>query len=424
MEIAASIERLIRFGQWRPGQQLPALRALAGQLGVNPNTVAAAYKLLRDAGTVQTDGRRGTRVADVADAFAAQSTLAAGLRDLASGNVDEALLPRLLPEWFAERPHISGYDARSDHAPLLALAAEQLFRPAGADGEIVLFSGVLDAVERALMQRCRPGSAVLVEDPCWPPLLALLANLRLKPVPLRLDSAGVVPPSQDELQQAAAVVLTARAQNPTGVGITRERWQAWQFALARAADCLLVIDDHWGPLSAEPPPPLAAFSSEWIYVHSVSKFLGPDLRVAFAAGNGPVLRAMQRRHALGPRWVSTVLQRIVALAWQQMLDEGAITRVGQRYQARREALRQALMGQGVALAGGGEGLHLWLPVHNETAVVQVLASRGWAIQAGKPFRLLSAPAVRICSGTVEGEEVDWLAADIAAALRPATHAIY
>ncbi len=49
-EIADSIESHLRSGALSCGDALPAVRALASQLGVNPNTVAAAYARLRDAG--------------------------------------------------------------------------------------------------------------------------------------------------------------------------------------------------------------------------------------------------------------------------------------------------------------------------------------------------------------------------------------
>jgi DNA-binding transcriptional regulator YhcF (GntR family) len=38
------------------------MRELAERLGVNPNTVAAAYRTLRERGVIETHGRRGSRV--------------------------------------------------------------------------------------------------------------------------------------------------------------------------------------------------------------------------------------------------------------------------------------------------------------------------------------------------------------------------
>ncbi|WP_202475318.1 GntR family transcriptional regulator, partial [Streptomyces sp. SID8385] len=61
-EISASVERGVATGALPPGHALPPLRELADRLGVNANTVAAAYRLLRERGVIETAGRRGSRV--------------------------------------------------------------------------------------------------------------------------------------------------------------------------------------------------------------------------------------------------------------------------------------------------------------------------------------------------------------------------
>ena len=94
--IATDIEEAISTGALAPGAELPPIRELAAQLGVNANTAAAAYRLLRERGAVETAGRRGTRVRD-RPATTPRSlrglAVPAGVRDLSTGNPDPALLP-------------------------------------------------------------------------------------------------------------------------------------------------------------------------------------------------------------------------------------------------------------------------------------------------------------------------------------------
>ena len=52
----------IADGQLRPGQQLPTIRALAAETGVNMMTVSKAYQLLKQEGYLQADRRSGTVV--------------------------------------------------------------------------------------------------------------------------------------------------------------------------------------------------------------------------------------------------------------------------------------------------------------------------------------------------------------------------
>ena len=62
-QLQTQLEVLILSDRLKPGEQLPTASELAGELAVNPNTVAAAYRALARAGYLSQNKRAGTRVA-------------------------------------------------------------------------------------------------------------------------------------------------------------------------------------------------------------------------------------------------------------------------------------------------------------------------------------------------------------------------
>lgn len=52
----------ISDGRLAPGEQLPTVRALAEEIGINSMTVSKAYTLLKQEGYIYTDRRGGARV--------------------------------------------------------------------------------------------------------------------------------------------------------------------------------------------------------------------------------------------------------------------------------------------------------------------------------------------------------------------------
>jgi GntR family transcriptional regulator len=63
-QIVNQVKHLIASGRLRPGQELPAIRALAERLVINPNTVVHAYAELAREGEVISRHGSGTYVAD------------------------------------------------------------------------------------------------------------------------------------------------------------------------------------------------------------------------------------------------------------------------------------------------------------------------------------------------------------------------
>ena len=62
LEIADKIEVYIRQGLYVEGDKLPSVRALATELGVNPNTVAKAYSVLEEKALIRSLLKKGAFV--------------------------------------------------------------------------------------------------------------------------------------------------------------------------------------------------------------------------------------------------------------------------------------------------------------------------------------------------------------------------
>jgi GntR family transcriptional regulator len=63
VQLAERIRLLVREGQLRSGDPMPTIRMLAGELGINENTVARVYHDLRDKGILLLERGLGTTVA-------------------------------------------------------------------------------------------------------------------------------------------------------------------------------------------------------------------------------------------------------------------------------------------------------------------------------------------------------------------------
>jgi len=66
-QVAAQVRQFVATGALDPGAALPSVRGLAGNLGVNLNTVARAYRLLESEGFLVIRDRSGVVVAAPAE---------------------------------------------------------------------------------------------------------------------------------------------------------------------------------------------------------------------------------------------------------------------------------------------------------------------------------------------------------------------
>src|SRR5438477_427611 len=207
VKLAAQIEALVREGRIPPESLLPPVRTVAKALNVSPGTAAAAYKALRAQGVVTSDRRRGTRVLPRPSQLEFTDTPAPpGALDLQIANPDPAFLPDLKKIFASIRPKSDRYGG-THLDPDLSARMRSNFEADGIDGSnLVVLSGAIAGIYRALRACCGPGDKVAVEDPGFNEHHASVRAQAMIPVPVAIDDVGMLPQSL-----AAALRSGARA---------------------------------------------------------------------------------------------------------------------------------------------------------------------------------------------------------------------
>jgi len=420
--LAQAVSRAVRDGALAPGAKLPPIRALASRLGLSPTTVSAGWALLARSGAIRTDGRRGTTVAGLQDPGTGRYRRALERQldftlDLSTGIPDPALLPNLgpalselttagIPGSYLDDPVLPGL--------LEVLLAQWPYPP----DELMVVDGAMDGLDLVSRSLLRFGDRVVVEHPAFPPLLDLLESIGVEVVGVPVDDAGLCPePLATALRTpTAAVFLQPRAQNPTGASMTEQRASQSLAPIFAQAGMPVVEDDSAGAVAASAPISLGRWiPDQVIHIRSFSKSHGPDLRLAAMSGPSELLREILHRRQLGQGWSSRLLQRILLSLLTDPAAIAAIDQARDEYTRRRGALVAALTSRDVEVSGG-DGLNLWVPVHDESAAIVRLASQGVGVTPGAPFDVLPGGGghVRVTVGLV-ADGYDELAEILAAA---------
>ncbi|WP_041938911.1 MULTISPECIES: aminotransferase-like domain-containing protein [Frankia] len=414
--IAGAVSRLVSAGSLPGGTRLPTVRELAAILGTSPTTVSQAWRTLARAGVIVPRGRAGTFVLEGAAPTVGGArryrrvTRSPGRigRDYSTGTPDPALLPDLAPVLariargnlttsYLDDPVLPGLES--------ALRARWPFSPEA----ITVVDGAMDALDRVTGALVGYGSRVMVENPCFPPLLDLLELVGAEVVALPSDAAGVRPDAVREAlaTHPVALYLQPRAQNPTGVSMTEHR--ARELAELLAGTGVTVIeDDHAGDVALAAPVSLGRhLPASCVHIRSFSKSHGPDLRLAAVGGVAATVEAVATRRLLGPGWSSRLLQAVLAELLEDPATERTLADARARYCARRERMLDALDARGVR-AVGADGINLWIDVADEQVALVALAARGIGAAPGTPFEAapLDGDHLRVTVGLVADELIE------------------
>jgi GntR family transcriptional regulator/MocR family aminotransferase len=409
LRIARGVADDVRRGRLRSGDALPGTRGLADALGVNRNTVVAAYRELVAEGWAVTRPGGGTYVAESipeprprapARAFRPESvarvpnfalsgdapdalptTYPRGTLIMAGGVPDVRLLPVDLVARALRRALTSrsardalGYgDPRGDSRLRVAIAdLVREVRGVPARPEHVLVTRgsqmALGLVARAL---AGAGGTIAVEALGYPSAWSAFTSAGGRLVPVPVDSLGL---DVDALAALArrdrihAVYVTPHHQYPTTVTLAPGRRSAL-LDLARRERFAVIEDDYDHELHYEGRPVLPLASTDVhgsvIYVGSLSKVLAPGLRLGYVVAPTPLIERLARERFVVDRQGDHVGERAAA----ELIEDGTVMRHVRRmrrvYCDRRDrlvALLQSALGDRVEITRPSGGMALWVRV--------------------------------------------------------------
>ncbi|HUW69901.1 MAG TPA: PLP-dependent aminotransferase family protein [bacterium] len=433
VQVADAVRARIVDGELREGDKLPSVRKLSDELGVNPATIVAAYRILATEGLIASRAGSGVFVCGMAAPGATTHVgrhegtprPAGRMVDLAANAPPRCLYPledvkRFLVEAVdMDDGGVFDYQDSAGYLPLREAIATRLglgrSRPADpADVHIV--SGAqqgLDLVARVLLRR---GDVAAVESPGYRGARDsfLAAGARIEAIPVGAGGIDV-----DALERIAAarplrlVYLNPGYQNPTGAVYLPEVRERLARMAARHS-FYIVEDDQSSELSFDGicQPSVRSFDHDdrVLYVKSFSKVLMPGLRIACLEAPA----AFRDRLETAKRSIDLSSNGLMQRVLERFLSSGSydahLPIVRARYSEAAMLLTTALepyRGAGLTWSQPSGGINLWLalpPGSYGVAVAAGCAERGYSVAPEAGFRhetgQVSDAHVRVSFGSV------------------------
>jgi GntR family transcriptional regulator/MocR family aminotransferase len=312
LQICQRFKTAIEQGHLRPGDRVPAVRALATELNLARGTVDMAYRILTDEGYLQVRGAAGTVVSPSLRESAPATlkvpatmpgqTISAILdhdgkapRPLQLGLPALDAFPRKV--WnriVAHRlrssepmrlgyPHPAGYEQlRERIATYLGVSRGVACLPE----QVFITNGLRNTLELTLSSLSTVGDEFWFEDPGYILARPFLQNAAVKVVPVPVDEHGMMVEEGKRLSPYAKfAMVTPSHQSPLGVTLSLERRMSL-LEWASKAGSWIIEDDYDSEFryQGRPLPALKSLdrNDRVIYAGTFSKVMFPGLRLAYA----------------------------------------------------------------------------------------------------------------------------------------------
>jgi GntR family transcriptional regulator/MocR family aminotransferase len=470
--LCTALRAEILAGRLRPGTRLPATRDLASQYGLARGTVVTAFEQLRSEGYV--DGRvgSGTYVNTVlpdallhvtprsrpdgpsrrqqprrTSGYGARVTLFGGFPSgpVRAFRTDQPALDLFPTTVWAQ---IAGRRLRRASASLLLGCGPLGYQPlqhAVADyltasrgvqcvpGQVVIVSGVQEALDLAARLCLDPGDRVCMEDPGYIGATLVFEGSGAELCAMPVDDEGMRVPDA-RLRGVRLAYVTPAHQFPLGVSMSLPRRLAL-LEWARVSGALIFEDDYDSEYryAGRPLPALQGLDRHGVvlYAGSFSKVLFPSLRLGYLVVPQELVDSIAAARSLTCRHASTLEQAVLC----DFITEGHfgrhIRRMREVYAERHavlvESARERLAGLlEIAVADAGLQTAAWLcgGIDGESAA-RAAAARGVEVAPLSRYsrRPMSRQGVQLGFAAVDARALRRGVRELAAALEAECRAI-
>lgn len=412
---------------FRVGMRMPSIRQLAADKGISRFTVVEAYERLVAQGYLES--RRGSgfyvRARSALPAEHAPVAMPASSIDVAwllrsmFHSAESAKAPGMgfLPnDWLDGGLITQALRAlgRQNGNQFLVSGTPQGFLPlrqqlqlhlseleiGAAPEQLVMTTGITQALDLIARLYVRPGDTVLVTDPAWFLMFGRFASqgAQVVGIPFLPDGPDLEALERTvQLTRPRLLVLNSVLHNPTGVCVSPAK--AFQLLkLAEQYDFLLVEDDIYCDLCppAMPATRLASLDQlrRVIYLGSFSKTLAANLRVGFIACHPEVAKALTDTKLLVGLATPEVNERVL----YKVLTEGHYRKHVERMRGQldraRDDTRRRLERLGLRMfSSQSAGMYLWADTGSDTNTIAAAGhEHGYLFAPGSLFSPAQMPS--------------------------------
>jgi DNA-binding transcriptional MocR family regulator len=390
--LAHGLRHLIDAGVLPGGWRLPPERTLASLLAVSRTTVTQALDELRGEGRLQSRQGSGTYVTGPASPVRFGTRIAEHLAsgpgiDLAKGDApDLSHLPPVAIEMWQLNATCGGAAVNTAGLPAMREAIAALYSRGGTTGlprattaeQIHVTAGSHQASHLLISTLAARGKKVAVAEYSYPGIFDIFDACEVHPVAVRLDRAGIVPESLDDVltrDQPSVLYFQAGPQIPTGRATTVSRVRA----LARVLDrhrATVIEDTTVAAMAFAGVAPMLADHcriATVVSTGSLSKTCFSGMRLGWFRAPVPLIEESIYRHLgwdLGPSVPSQLLALELLPHLDRIADERR-RRLEAAVDAALEQLAEAIPEAAVSRPDGGSILWVQFPIDDSAVLVNV-----------------------------------------------------